>query len=188
MHTVSDFSIATASEVFIQPISVVAGFLSLSDPELDIPGNAGLKDQCLALKWVKANCADFGGDPNNISELMDSRLVDELSNISVSVSHEALFGESAGGASIHYHMVSEMSKDLFHKAIAMSGTVYAPWALTPVKDWTQRLSKKLGWNGDGDDKACLAVILKASPESITKAQETLFGPEVSFNRRLFISN
>lgn len=117
-----------------------------------------------------------------------ARCVNELSNISFSVSHEAIFGESAGGASIHYHMVSEMSKDLFHKAIAMSGTVYAPWALTPVKDWTQRLSKKLGWNGDGDDKACLAIIQKASPESITKAQETLFGPEVSFNRRLFISN
>lgn len=66
-------STAAAFKFFIRTISVVAGFLSLSDPELDIPGNAGLKDQCLALKWVKANCADFGGDPNNISELMDSR-------------------------------------------------------------------------------------------------------------------
>lgn len=49
------------------------GFLSLNDPDLDIPGNAGLKDQCLAMKWIKANCAEFGGDPNNISEFAMNR-------------------------------------------------------------------------------------------------------------------
>lgn len=44
------------------------GFLSLNDPELGIPGNAGLKDQVMALKWVKENCMHFGGDPDNISK------------------------------------------------------------------------------------------------------------------------
>lgn len=43
------------------------GFLSLSDPTLNIPGNAGLKDQVLALKWVQKNIARFGGDPNNVT-------------------------------------------------------------------------------------------------------------------------
>lgn len=43
------------------------GFLSLKDPELNIPGNAGLKDQVLALKWVKKNIVSFGGDPNNVT-------------------------------------------------------------------------------------------------------------------------
>lgn len=42
----------------------VIGFLSLDDPKLEIPGNAGLKDQVMALKWVKANIEKFGGDPN----------------------------------------------------------------------------------------------------------------------------
>lgn len=45
----------------------VIGFLSLKDPELNIPGNAGLKDQVLALKWVKNNIAMFCADPGNIT-------------------------------------------------------------------------------------------------------------------------
>lgn len=46
---------------------VCIGFASFKDPELGIPGNAGLKDQTLALKWIKENCQHFGGDPENIS-------------------------------------------------------------------------------------------------------------------------
>lgn len=91
----------------------------------------------------------------------------------------AIFGESAGGASVHFHMMSEMSNGLFHKAIVMSGTVYSPWAVSTVNDWPQRLARKLGWNGDGGDKACLAVIQNASSDSITKSQESILTLEVS---------
>lgn len=45
----------------------VIGFLSLKDPTLNIPGNAGLKDQNFALKWVQKNIAGFGGDPQNVT-------------------------------------------------------------------------------------------------------------------------
>lgn len=48
-------------------VGLFVGFSSFKDPELEIPGNAGLKDQTMALKWIKENCMHFGGDPENIS-------------------------------------------------------------------------------------------------------------------------
>ena len=62
----------------------------MDDPSLEVPGNAGLKDQNMALKWVKKNIYNFGGNPENVT----------------------LFGESAGGCSVHHHMISEQSKGL----------------------------------------------------------------------------
>jgi hypothetical protein len=64
------------------------GFLSLENEE--VPGNAGLKDQVMALRWVQQNIAVFGGDPDNVT----------------------LFGQSAGGVSVQYHMLSPMSKGM----------------------------------------------------------------------------
>lgn len=84
----------------------------------------------------------------------------------------AIFGESAGAASVSMHLLSDLSKGLFHKAIMMSGNAFAPWAVTPVTDWTQRIAKKLGWNGEGGDKACLNVLQHASNDAIIKVQES----------------
>ena len=41
------------------------GFMSFQDDSLKIPGNAGMKDQVMAMKFVKRNIDKFGGDPNN---------------------------------------------------------------------------------------------------------------------------
>lgn len=62
------------------------GFLSTGD-EVS-PGNYGLKDQSLALKWVTQNINRFGGNPAKIT----------------------LMGQSAGGASVHLHMLSKLSR------------------------------------------------------------------------------
>lgn len=64
-----------------------------------------MKDQTLALKWVKENIEDFGGDPNSIT----------------------IFGASAGGASVHMHMMSPLSSGLFNRAITMSGFANCPF-------------------------------------------------------------
>lgn len=86
----------------------------------------------------------------------------------------AVLGESAGATSVSMHMLSNQSKDLFHKAIIMSGTAFAPWALLPDGgDWAQRLAKKLGWNGVGGESACLKILQKAKPSAIVQAQDKL---------------
>lgn len=41
------------------------GFMSTGDEAL--PGNYGLKDQALALKWVHENIEFFGGDKDRVS-------------------------------------------------------------------------------------------------------------------------
>ncbi|KAI4462857.1 carboxylesterase [Holotrichia oblita] len=83
----------------------VFGFINFEDPELGVPGNAGLKDQVLALKWIKENIEDFGGDSDNI----------------------LIFGTSAGSISVHLHMLSPMSAGLFNKVIGQSGVALAPF-------------------------------------------------------------
>ena len=69
------------------------GFMCLNHPEA--AGNMGLMDQSLAMDWVRDHIHDFGGDPNQIT----------------------IFGESAGAASVSYHMVSEWSSHKFQRYI-----------------------------------------------------------------------
>ncbi|CAH0550114.1 unnamed protein product [Brassicogethes aeneus] len=99
------------------------GFLKFDDPSLEVPGNAGLKDMVMALKWVQKHIKNFGGDPNNVT----------------------IFGESAGGAAVQYLMLSPSSKGLFHKAILQSGSALNPWA-SGDPDSTKKLAKVLGLN------------------------------------------
>lgn len=127
------------------------GFLCLQDPAFDIPGNAGLKDQVMALHWVKQNCSRFGGDANNIT----------------------LFGDSAGGASVHYMMLTEQTRGLFHKAICMSGTVLSPWAQTPQRNWPYRLAVAAGYTGEDNEKEVFEFLKNAKGSDIIKANEDL---------------
>lgn len=67
----------------------VLGFLSTGNNRA--PGNFGLKDQVLALKWVQKNIVFFGGDADKVT----------------------LFGHDAGGASVQLHSISASSAGLF---------------------------------------------------------------------------
>ncbi|XP_059061377.1 juvenile hormone esterase-like [Achroia grisella] len=116
----------------------VLGFLNLDIPE--VPGNAGMKDQVAALKWVKSNIAKFGGDPDNIT----------------------LIGESASAAGVTSHMISSMSKGLFNKAIAQSGTVMDDWMRNRDSQARAfRLGKVLG--KDTDNPVDLLKFLQSVP-------------------------
>uniref|UniRef100_A0A182JF69 Carboxylic ester hydrolase n=1 Tax=Anopheles atroparvus TaxID=41427 RepID=A0A182JF69_ANOAO len=139
------------------------GFLSFDSKDLGIPGNAGLKDQNLAIRWVRENIASFGGDPNNVT----------------------LFGESAGGCSVHFQMVSHQSKGLFRRAIVMSGCTLNNWSTIPRRGMGERLAKALGWDGKGGEGAALQVLMKASAEDITQKQDQLLTENELENRILF---
>lgn len=81
----------------------ILGFLAHPDLDADGPsGNYGLQDQLAALRWVKANIAEFGGDPDNVT----------------------VFGESAGAMAIGILMASPLARGLFHKAIGQSGAFW----------------------------------------------------------------
>ncbi|XP_026486244.2 carboxylic ester hydrolase-like [Vanessa tameamea] len=116
------------------------GFLCLDIPE--VPGNAGLKDQIAAFYWIKNNIAQFGGDPENIT----------------------IFGESAGGASVTYHMISPIAEGLFQKAIAQSGTFLADWAFQDnAKENAFKIGKYLGNNTN--DPYELLELLQSVPSN-----------------------
>ncbi|XP_017119546.1 esterase B1-like isoform X1 [Drosophila elegans] len=125
------------------------GFLSLKDPELDVPGNAGLKDQVMALRWISQNIAHFNGDPNNIT----------------------LMGESAGAASVHVMMTTEQTRGLFHKAILQSGCALSEWAESPDHNWAFRLAKNLGYNGEEKDADVLAFLSRSSARKIANSDQ-----------------
>lgn len=76
--------------------TVTTGFLCTEDET--VPGNMGLKDQVIALRWVKDNIQFFGGDPSSIT----------------------IIGQSAGGASVHYHYLSKLSSGLFQSGYIRS--------------------------------------------------------------------
>ncbi len=74
----------------------------LGGKEFSSSKNNGLLDQVAALRWVKSNIENFGGDPDNIT----------------------IFGESVGGTSVAALMVTPSAKGLFHKVIVQSGTFH----------------------------------------------------------------
>lgn len=82
----------------------VLGFLNTGDASS--PGNYGLKDMVLVLRWVQDNIADFGGDRNDVT----------------------IMGISGGAVAVHALVVSPVTTGLFHKALSQSGSLFNGWA------------------------------------------------------------
>ncbi|KAJ7384153.1 hypothetical protein OS493_023481 [Desmophyllum pertusum] len=93
-----------------------------------------------ALKWVRENIRDFGGDPSSVT----------------------IFGESAGGSSVGLHVLSPLSNGLFHRAIAISGVELSPFATgsnTTAIEHTKHLAKEVGC--PADESAAILTCLRS---------------------------
>ncbi|XP_046405772.1 venom carboxylesterase-6-like [Ischnura elegans] len=122
------------------------GFLSLEDEFA--PGNNGLKDQVSALKWVNKNIEYFGGNPKSIH----------------------LTGLSAGGASVHFHYLSPLSRGLFQRGISVSGTALCPWALVDKpREKAMKLAAITGCPTTSDSSAILKCLRQRPATDIVSA-------------------
>ena len=124
------------------------GFMCLDQPQ--VPGNQGLKDQHLAFKWIKDNIEAFGGDSDKIT----------------------IFGESAGGISVDFHLIYSQEK-LFDKVIMQSGNALFPWAiLEPDTSAHLKLSAHLGFVTTDTEEA-LAFLATVDTHSLIASTSEL---------------
>jgi carboxylesterase type B len=102
------------------------GFWHAQTGDGAVPPNNGLHDQLLALEWVQENIAGFGGDKGNVTAL----------------------GQSAGGESLSVLSMSDevRNKNLFKRAIMLSGTPVTMPAMTPVEH-TENFLRQAGQLG-----------------------------------------
>ncbi len=98
----------------------------MSTESKSAPGNFGLHDQRLAMKFVYENIENFNGDRSNIT----------------------LVGHEAGAASVSMHILSEASRLYFNKAILMSGSDLCKWSFLAKEyhplEFARSLSRKMG--------------------------------------------
>lgn len=126
------------------------GFLSLGSKE--VPGNAALKDQVLALRWIRDNIQYFGGDPNQVT----------------------MIGNSAAGLMVSVLMTSPMAQRLFNRAILMSGSVIEyPRAQPHQLHLALRLAKYFKCSGE-TPAFILRCLMEKSAKEIIESQFTLY--------------
>ncbi|OXB52677.1 hypothetical protein ASZ78_007408, partial [Callipepla squamata] len=141
------------------------GFLALPG-RADAPGNVGLLDQRLALRWIRENVRVFGGDPEMVT----------------------LFGESAGAASVGLHLLSPGSRGLFRRAVLQSGSPNGPWVTVGAAEGRRRaamLGRAVGCRG-GDDEGVLVGCLRGKEPSELLRGEAVVSPQHSVFRFAFV--
>jgi len=144
----------------------VFGFLSTHDKNAQ--GNMGLRDQVLALKWVKENIEQFGGDSGRVT----------------------VMGSGSGGEDAFLHTLAPPSKGLFHNIISMGGTTVSRigFILNPVKQ-AKKLGTQIGCPVDNSDalvsclkgkdaKEILEKMTKLDPKAFNVHEFAWFGPVV----------
>lgn len=113
--------------VTVQSRTNVFGWLSLEIE--DAPGNIGLYDQNMALKWIQENIQKFGGDPKQVTSFNSILLMIKYSPI---INQVTLLGHgTSGAANALIHLVSPKTVNYFSKLIVMSGTIFSSYSFQP---------------------------------------------------------
>jgi carboxylesterase type B len=110
-----------------------------------------------ALRWVQNNIAAFGGDKDKVT----------------------IFGESAGGMAVHFHLLSPLSKGLFRAGIAESGSALMPlfYRADGMLSRAQRLANAIGCPTNNSEElvSCLrtvdvATIMNNQPSDVSMSR------------------
>ncbi|MGZ6780517.1 MAG: carboxylesterase/lipase family protein [Mycobacterium sp.] len=132
--------LVTRGDVVVVTINYRLGTLGfLAHPALGPPGdvgNYGLQDQQAALRWVRNNIAEFGGDPHKVT----------------------IAGESAGGMSVCDHLVAPGSKGLFRAAIIQSAPCGAQADLSRAEQSSIEYAGKVGCADPTTAADCLRAL------------------------------
>ena len=118
---------------------------SLSTGEHPLEGNLFLRDLVMALRWVRDNIAEFGGDPDNVT----------------------IFGESAGAHAVATLLAVPEAGGLFHRAISES----PPGGLIHTADASAQVARRLavGLGAEPGDEA--RTVMTARPSVLVRTLE-----------------
>ncbi|KAH8337615.1 hypothetical protein KR074_000397 [Drosophila pseudoananassae] len=145
-----------AEDIVLVTLNYRLGPLGFLTAGPDAPGNQGLKDQILALKWVRDNIAAFGGDPKQVT----------------------IFGESAGASSVQLLLLSPLAKGLFHRAISQSGSALNPWSMAASSSQrAARLAANLGYVGANNTEEILDFLRRVPAMKLVEAAPTTITAE-----------
>ena len=103
----------------------VLGFFDVSDvggPAYEDSVNVGMTDLIAALRWVRENIANFGGDPDKVM----------------------IYGQSGGGSKVTTLMGMPSAVGLFHRAAVQSGGGGNIPSREQQKEVTRQVMKELG--------------------------------------------
>ncbi|XP_054163854.1 acetylcholinesterase-like [Oppia nitens] len=152
--------LASFGNVIVVSIQYRLGLFGFLDLETDeIPGNMGLSDQAMAIKWIYDNIDNFGGDSKSIT----------------------LMGQSAGGISIGLHMMTD-TKKYFKRVILESGS---SMLLNQVYGRGHKVAeefvRKIGCLPEGTD-------IYDAPELIVKCIDTVSLKKISQAQQEMVTN